>query len=41
MLNEDPYGDGWMVKLEMTDPTDLDELMTAGEYEKWLSEQAR
>ena len=41
MLNEDPYGDGWMVKLEMTDPTDLDELMTAGDYEKWLSEQAR
>ena len=39
MLNEDPYGDGWMVKIEMADPTDLDDLMTAAEYEKWLSEQ--
>lgn len=39
MLNEDPYGDGWMVKIDMADPTDLDDLMTAAEYEKWLSEQ--
>lgn len=39
MLNEDPYGDGWLVKIEMADPTDLDDLMTAAEYEKWLSEQ--
>lgn len=39
MINEDPYGDGWMVKIEMSDPTDVDDLMTAAEYEKWLSER--
>jgi glycine cleavage system H protein len=39
LLNEDPYGDGWMVKIQLSDPTDLDELMTAAEYEKWTAEQ--
>src|SRR5262249_22013348 len=28
LVNEDPYGDGWMVKIQISDPTDLDELMT-------------
>src|SRR5512144_100306 len=27
LVNEDPYGDGWMVKIELSDPTDLEELM--------------
>jgi glycine cleavage system H protein len=39
LVNEDPYGDGWMVKIELSDPTDLDDLMTAAEYEKWVAEQ--
>ena len=33
MINEDPYGDGWMVKIELSDPTELDDLMSADEYE--------
>ena len=39
LVNEDPYGDGWMVKIEMSDPTDLDELMTSAEYEAFVAEQ--
>ena len=39
LVNEDPYGDGWMVKIELSDPTDLDELMTAAEYETFVQEQ--
>ena len=39
LVNEDPYGDGWMVKIELSDPTDLDELMTAAEYETFVNEQ--
>src|SRR5574337_477066 len=29
MLNEDPYGDGWIIKIEMNDPEELQDLMTA------------
>jgi glycine cleavage system H protein len=39
LVNEDCYGDGWMVKIELSDPTDLDELMTAAEYETFVQEQ--
>ncbi len=39
LVNEDPYGDGWMVKIELSDPTDLDELMTAADYEAYVQEQ--
>ncbi len=39
LVNEDCYGDGWMVKIELSDPTDLDELMTSDEYETFVSEQ--
>ena len=39
MINEDPYGDGWMVKIEIADATDLDDLMTSEAYEKFVAEQ--
>ncbi|MCX8072491.1 MAG: glycine cleavage system protein GcvH [Candidatus Binatia bacterium] len=38
LLNEDPYGDGWMLKIEMSDPAELEELMTAEEYERYVAE---
>ena len=31
-VKNDPYGDGWMVKIEMKDPSELDSLMDAEEY---------
>lgn len=31
-VNQDPYGDGWMVKIRPSDPADVEGLMTADEY---------
>jgi glycine cleavage system H protein len=33
-VNEDPYGDGWMIKVKVSDAGELDELMSAEEYKK-------
>ena len=36
MLNHDPQGKGWIIRLRLKDKSDLDQLMTAGDYEKFL-----
>ena len=36
LINTDPYGDGWMVRIRMTDATEVDELMNAEEYEEYI-----
>lgn len=36
-INEDPYGDGWLVKIKLSDPSEADSLMSASEYESSLS----
>lgn len=33
LVNEDPYGKGWMVRIRLTDPSELDSLMDATAYE--------
>ena len=33
LLNEDPYGKGWIVKVELANPADLDKLMDAAAYQ--------
>jgi glycine cleavage system H protein len=38
-MNEDPYGNGWLAILEMSDPTEVGDLMTRDEYEKFLKEE--
>lgn len=40
LINEDPYGDGWMVKVTLGDSADLADLMTADEYRKFIEESA-
>lgn len=32
LINEDPYGDGWIIKISLTDPDELDGLMDADTY---------
>jgi glycine cleavage system H protein len=32
-VNSDPYGDGWMIRLRMANPGEVDSLLTAAEYE--------
>ena len=38
-VNEEPYGKGWMVQIELAEPSELDELMDAAAYEKYVAEQ--
>jgi len=38
-INDDPYGDGWMIKVEMTDMDDLKDLMNAEEYAEYIEQQ--
>jgi len=40
LINEDPYGKGWIAILKMTNPDDLDGLMSAKEYEEHITEGA-
>jgi glycine cleavage system H protein len=35
-VNEDPYGKGWMVKIKISDTTELDELLTAEQYSELI-----
>jgi glycine cleavage system H protein len=35
-INADPYGDGWMIKVRMSDPSEADSLMDAGAYKEML-----
>jgi glycine cleavage system H protein len=37
MVNNDPYGDGWIVKIEVTNTEELSELLGAEDYEKLVN----
>jgi glycine cleavage system H protein len=36
LVNKDPYGEGWMVKIKMTDPAQIDGLLTPDDYKKLI-----
>jgi glycine cleavage system H protein len=36
LVNTDPYGEGWIVKIKMTDPAEADALMDAAAYEAFI-----
>jgi glycine cleavage system H protein len=36
-INEDPYGEGWLVKVKLTDPSEVESLMDAAAYESALA----
>jgi glycine cleavage system H protein len=38
-VNEDPYGDAWMIRVEMSDPGEFGDLMTADQYKKFVAEE--
>jgi glycine cleavage system H protein len=37
-VNNDPYGAGWMIKAEMTNPSELDGLMSAADYKALIGQ---
>jgi glycine cleavage system H protein len=38
-INDDPYGEGWLIKIRLTDPSEVDELLDVGAYRQLLEEQ--
>lgn len=38
-VNDDPYGEGWLVRIRMSDPSELDALLDAAAYRAVLEEQ--
>ncbi len=39
LINRDPYGDGWIVKIKIENPDELNDLLSAEEYEKLVEEE--
>lgn len=39
IINQDPYGEGWMVKIEMENKEELKNLISSEEYQKFIAEQ--
>ena len=35
-VNEDPYGQGWMIKIQISDPAQLENLLTADQYREMV-----
>ena len=40
LVNEDPYDGGWLVRILVQDPTELELLLTADQYEAFLKESS-
>ena len=40
LVNEDPYGEGWMIQVQITDPDEFENLLSAEEYEAYIEEEA-
>ncbi|HEV3408567.1 MAG TPA: glycine cleavage system protein GcvH, partial [Gaiellaceae bacterium] len=38
-VNEDPYGDGWLVKIRLSEPSEADDLLDVAAYRQLLEEQ--
>ena len=38
-VNDDPYGEGWLVRVTLTDPSELEALMDADEYQRFVADQ--
>lgn len=39
LINEDPYEDGWIIKIEMSDASEFDDLMSASAYATFVEEE--
>ncbi|MCS6897139.1 MAG: glycine cleavage system protein GcvH, partial [Nitrospira sp.] len=39
LINADPYGKGWIILIELADPGEVEQLMTASQYEAFLASQ--
>ena len=39
IINNDPYGEGWMVRVTLSDPSEVDQLMTAEQYRAFVARE--
>lgn len=39
-INDDPYGEGWFIEIRLSNPAQLDSLLTAAEYEEYVREES-
>jgi glycine cleavage system H protein len=39
LVNQDPYGDGWMIRLSPDDPDEIEDLMDVDDYEAFVAEE--
>ncbi len=39
-VNSDPYGEGWMIRVKMSNPAEVDSLLTAAEYEDFTKAES-
>ena len=37
IINQDPYGEGWMIKIKISDPSEIESLLSAQDYESQVS----
>ncbi|HXG92766.1 MAG TPA: glycine cleavage system protein GcvH [Blastocatellia bacterium] len=40
LVNNDPYGDGWMIRIKINNMAEVDGLLNAAEYEDYIKEEA-
>ena len=38
-VNDDPYGEGWLIRIRLSDPSEVDDLLGADEYQRVIAEQ--
>ncbi len=36
LVNEDPYGEGWIIKVEMSDESEIEQLLSSSEYDELI-----
>ncbi|GBE02697.1 glycine cleavage system H protein [bacterium BMS3Bbin06] len=41
VINEDPYGKGWIAIVEMSNPSEVDDLLDASDYERYVEEETK
>lgn len=39
LVNQDPYGKGWIIKVNISDPAEMDSLLSAAEYEQLIAKK--
>ena len=40
LVNDDPYGDGWMLRIRLSDPNEIEKLLSAQDYDEFIAQGA-